>query len=268
MLSLHGKYRQSAYGLFRVLFSLVSLVVFCQSASLAATLVVGDFSAPSSGEYPENWQPLTFEKIEKKTSYSLVPDEKGLVILAESNQSASGLITKQEIDVEQWPVIRWRWKIKDVMAGGDVSKKEGDDYPARIYIAFKYEPDKVDFFEKVKFNLVKVFYGEYPPTSSINYIWANKAPKDLIVDNPFTNRVKMIVVESGPTLKGQWMYEERNILEDYKKAFQSDPPILSGVAIMTDSDNTGESATAWYGDITFHKTSLNSTEVTQENAAK
>jgi hypothetical protein len=29
--------------------------------------------------------------------------------------------------------------------------------------------------------------------------------------------------------------------------------MITGVAIMTDSDNTGESATAWYGDIIFRK---------------
>jgi hypothetical protein len=29
------------------------------------------------------------------------------------------------------------------------------------------------------------------------------------------------------------------------------PPPISGVAIMTDTDNTGESATAHYGDIVF-----------------
>ena len=63
----------------------------------------------------------------------------------------------------------------------------------------------------------------------------------------------MIVVESGPEKVNQWVNEERNVLEDYRKAFGEDPPLVSGVALMTDTDNTGESATAYYGDISFRK---------------
>ena len=63
----------------------------------------------------------------------------------------------------------------------------------------------------------------------------------------------MIVVESGEAKLNQWVNEERNIYEDYKKAFGEEPPMISGFAIMTDTDNTGESATAYYGDIVFKK---------------
>jgi len=60
-------------------------------------------------------------------------------------------------------------------------------------------------------------------------------------------------VESGVERVNQWVSEERNVYEDYKKAFGDEPPLISGVAIMTDTDNTGESATAYYGDIIFNK---------------
>ena len=71
--------------------------------------------------------------------------------------------------------------------------------------------------------------------------------------NPYTDRVKMIVIESGSDQAQQWLSEKRNILQDYRDIFGEDPPHISGVAIMTDSDNTGEAATAWYGDIVFSK---------------
>jgi len=60
-------------------------------------------------------------------------------------------------------------------------------------------------------------------------------------------------VESGRVLINQWVNEERNVYEDYRKAFGEEPPMVSGVAIMTDTDNTGESAIAYYGDIVFKK---------------
>ena len=72
-----------------------------------------------------------------------------------------------------------------------------------------------------------------------------------MVPNPFTDRVKMIVVESGAENLNTWVGQQRNIYEDYKQAFGEEPPMISGVAIMTDTDNTRESATAYYGDIVF-----------------
>ncbi len=73
-----------------------------------------------------------------------------------------------------------------------------------------------------------------------------------MVPNPYTDRVQMIVVESGEAKVGQWVTESRNLYEDYQKAFGDDPPMISGVAVMTDTDNTGESAVAYFGDITFN----------------
>jgi hypothetical protein len=59
----------------------------------------------------------------------------------------------------------------------------------------------------------------------------------------------MIAVESGPERTGKWVEEEVNVLEDYRRHFGEDPPRVGAIAIMTDTDNTGERATAWYGPI-------------------
>lgn len=71
------------------------------------------------------------------------------------------------------------------------------------------------------------------------------------MSNAYSERVKMIVIQSGGGNVRQWLVEKRNIFEDYKQAFGEEPGNVSGIAIMTDTDNTGESATAWYGDISF-----------------
>jgi hypothetical protein len=65
----------------------------------------------------------------------------------------------------------------------------------------------------------------------------------------------MVVVRSGPQSVGTWVEEERNVYDDYKQAFGEEPPMIKGVAIMTDTDDTKESATAYYGDIVFGKRS-------------
>ena len=221
-------------------------------ADSSSVLPVGIFSgAKVGGEFPDGWEPLTFEKIEKHTAYALVEDEGTVVVKAESRGSSSGLTREVTIDPKMYPIVEWRWKVGNVLKNGDVTQKAGDDYPARLYITFEYDSDKVGFFEKAQYEAARFLHGQYPPIGAINYIWESKSPVGTVAPNPFTERVQMIVVESGQEKVGQWVTESRNIYEDYKAAFGEDPPMISGVAVMTDTDNTNESAVAWFGDIAF-----------------
>lgn len=233
--------------------SLVLLAGTLQAES-PATLHVGAFSqAQAGGPYPDSWEPLTFHKIDEHTEYSLVEDDETVVVKAVSRGSSSGLTREVNIDPKQYPIVEWRWKIENVLKKGDVTTKQGDDYPARLYITFAYDESKIDFLDQAQYELAKLLHGKYPPTGAITYIWESRSPVGTIVPNPYTDRVKMIVLESGADRAGQWVDESRNVYEDYQKAFGDDPPPISGVAVMTDTDNTQESAVAWYGDITFKK---------------
>jgi hypothetical protein len=224
------------------------------SVQSQSSIEAGNFSAEApENTLPTGWKTLTFKKIDRHTTYTLVKEGNTVVIKALAEASASGLTREIKINSKEYPIVQWRWKVSNILKKGDVHKREGDDYPARLYITFEFDASKLGFFEKVKYETVKLLYGQYPPLGAINYIWESKAPIGTIVPNPYTDRVKMIVVESGESKLHQWVNEERNIYEDYKKAFGEEPPMISGVAIMTDTDNTGETATAYYGDIVFKK---------------
>lgn len=224
-------------------------------AQQEAILEVGKFSAePLENTLPTGWKPLTFRKIDRHTIYTLVKDGTEVVVKAVAESSASGLVREMKINPKEYSIVQWRWKVSNILKKGDVRRKEGDDYPARIYVTFEYDSSKLGFFEKAKYEAVRLLYGQYPPIGAINYIWESKVQKGTAIPNPYTDRVIMIVVESGETKLNQWVSEERNIYEDYKKAFGQEPPMISGVAIMTDTDNTGESAVAYYGDILFRQT--------------
>lgn len=240
----------------RILCALVGLLILVLSGNALCLDIIeaGRFSAATVDQgLPDGWKPLTFKKIEKHTTYTLVKDDDTVVVKAVSEASASGLTREIKINPREYPIVEWRWKIMNILKKGDVQRKEGDDYPARIYIAFEYEPDKLGFFKKAEFLIARLLYGENLPLAAINYIWESKAPIGTMVPNPYTDRVMMFVVESSSAKLNQWVNEERNVYEDYKKAFGEEPPMISGVAIMTDTDNTGESATAYYGDIFFKK---------------
>lgn len=223
------------------------------SAMAANPLVVGPFSQlnPADG-FPPDWQPLTFEKIKTHTRYTPVTDPQwGTVIRAETAGGASGMVKKTEIDLATHPVLEWRWKVENVFAKGDVASKKGDDYPARIYVTFAYDPKELGFAERTRFQLAKLVYGEYPPIAAINYIWANKAPRGTMVPNAYTKRVMMIATDSGSSKTGTWVTNRVNVAKDYQRAFGKKPPKISGIAIMTDGDNTKGHTVAFYGDIRF-----------------
>jgi hypothetical protein len=219
----------------------------------SSTLEVGRFSAASEGAaLPEGWKPLTFKKIPAQTKYEIINDGGVTVIKASSEASASGLTKEVKINPREYPIVRWRWKIDNLLKNSDVSRKEGDDYPARLYITFEYDPDKVSLSRKLKYKAGRAIFGDIP-IAALNYIWETKTPVGTIVENAFTDFAQMVVVESGPQKVGIWTDEERNIYEDYKRAFGDEPPMINGVAIMSDTDNTKGRAMAYYGDIIFVK---------------
>jgi hypothetical protein len=157
----------------------------------------------------------------------------GHVLRAESHGAASGLILEKEIDLKEFPVLSWRWKVGNILEKGDAHKKEGDDYAARVYVIFPH------WF--------------FPKTRGINYIWANKLPRGEFVPNPFTSNAVMVAVESGKEKVGEWVAARRDVYADYRAIFGEKPPLAGAIAIMSDTDNTGESAVAWYDDIRLEK---------------
>jgi hypothetical protein len=101
--------------------------------------------------------------------------------------------------------------------------------------------------------LLRLVYGEDLPHAGLNYVWDNRLPPGTVLRSPYTDRVRMIVVRSGNAEAGRWVEESRNVLDDYRRAFGGEPPAIAGIAVMTDTDDTGESATAWFGDIALRR---------------
>ncbi len=210
---------------------------------------IAPFSSIESLE--DGWEPLEFPNIDRHSRYELVQDDGIQVVKAQTSDSASGLIARVRIDPQQRPILEWRWKVSGVYQNGDAREKAGDDYPARIYVAFEFEPDKAGFFDRAKRKAVEALAGEKLPGNALNYIWANKLPVDSVVPNPYTEATQMIAVNSGAAQAGEWVTVSRDIVADYEMAFGEAPPTIVGIGIMSDSDNTGESATAWYGDVSL-----------------
>lgn len=201
---------------------LAVLLLALPAAGRATALPVSNFAASGLN----GWEPKSFKGF---TDYRLVSESGRTVVKAVSNATASGLVKKISFDPHRYPYLRWSWKIAAVIKGGDERTKAGDDYAARIYVVF---PGR--FFWQTK---------------ALNYIWANNLAKGKALPNAYTANAQMLAVESGSEKAGQWLTEQRDLRADYRALFGEEPPSASAIAIMTDSDNTGGSAEAWYGDI-------------------
>lgn len=237
----------------RLVLAPVLVVAALVLAALAAgeqVIVIDRFGPVADPDgFPTGWEPLTFPKVPAHTRYRVVQESDNHVLKAESRAAASGVYRPLDVDPRGCRIIAWRWKVESVLRTADARRKEGDDYPARVYVAFRYDPQTATLWERTRYGAYKLIYGRHPPRHVINYIWDNRLPKGTILENAYTDRAKMIVVQSGPAEVGRWVAEERNLYADYRRAFGAQPPRIAGIALMTDTDDTGESAVAYYDDI-------------------
>ena len=191
------------------------------------------------------WKPLYFPKIKEHSTYTAVAEEGRTWLKTESRASALAIVLKKTFNVYNYPALHWRWKVDNLYRNWDEKEKAGDDYPIRIYVLFEYDPDKAGFLEKLQYGALKAIYGSYPPHSSLNYVWTSGEKADDLFASPFTDRARMVALEKGAARLGQWVEERANIIDDYRRAFGEDPPATAGIAIMNDSDNTGEAAVSY-----------------------
>jgi hypothetical protein len=230
-----------------------ALLSSCAQAPPAPSAAeVAPFSAARPGAaYPGGWHALVFSKFRKETRYALVDDCGRTVVEAHANGSSSGLIELVDIDPSKYPWITWRWKVLRLVPGADNTRRETEDAPARIDVSFDGDAKKLTFGDRLWSSQVKAWTGMDLPYATLEYVWGDGAPRDTVIINTWTSRIRMILVESGSENVGRWVTEMRNVYEDYRRAFEEDPGRITTIGIITDTDATDQKIEAYYGDIAF-----------------
>ncbi len=237
--------------------STLCLLVLAGCASVATPperIALSDMTPFSVGKpggaLPGGWQVWTLAKFKKQTSYDLVHKDGATVVMARADDSASALLHPLDrVDPRQYRDLAWRWKTEALIRDQDNSRSATEDAPLRLVIRFDGDRSKLDFSERMFSAQVKAVTGQDLPYATLMYIWARKAPRETVITSRFTERIRMIVAESGADRLGSWQQVRRDLYDDYRRAYGEEPGPITGIGIMTDTDNTGAQAQAWYGDI-------------------
>jgi Protein of unknown function (DUF3047) len=171
---------------------------------------------------------------------------------AESVGSASLWRKKLSVATAALRDVSFSWWVQTAPTHADLREAAHDDAPARVVFAFDGELSKLPSRTRMLFDLAEALTGEKPPYATLMYVWDATLPAGTVLSSPRTDRIRKIVVDSGPAALQGWRDHRRDLAADFKRAFGEEPGALQSVALMTDSDNTKSSAAAWFGAITLH----------------
>lgn len=208
-------------------------------------------SASPDAALPAGWSVQPIPKVQRQTRFDVVTADGGSVLRARADNAAASLRYKLDVAPAAGRHLSWRWKTERVLDKADLTTKAGDDFSTRLYVFFDRKPAQMSLSERIAYKLGRSRYGDQIPSAALCYVWDNRLPVGTIRDNAYTGFVKMIVATSGKAQQGQWVTLQRDVGADYRRAFGTAPPRITGIAVAVDTDNTRESTISYFGDIKF-----------------
>lgn len=184
---------------------------------------------------PSGWE---LKEFSGRSQVDVVRDGGHIAFRLSSDQASFALYRDAALDVKEFPILTWSWKVTKLPVGGDVRERVSDDQAAQVYVIFPRWP-----FPRINSDV-------------LGYIWDTRAPAGLQLTSPQSGNVKLTVLESGTERIGQWVLEQRNVYQDYVDLFGKEPPQVGKVAIMIDSNDTRSQAEAFFGDLVFQRAPL------------
>ena len=181
------------------------------------------------------------------TAYRWVTKDGRQAIQADSRQSASLWRLRLGEPISAPARVRFSWWVEDLIPQANVSDVEREDAAARVVFGFDGDPSRLSARNRMLFELATALTGEAPPYATLMYVWDSELPVGTVVTNPRTDRIRKIVIDSGPQQLRRWRDHDRDLAADFRLAFGEEPGALLSVAVMSDSDNTRSQVRAWYG---------------------
>ena len=214
--------------MFKKFFIILLIILSYSISALAEKVVVFEFTE-------QEFETLEVRKVRGsngKTKYTLGINENGSFLRAEAKGAASGLGKKVKIDLNKTPFINITWKIEKDLKGIDERSKKGHDYAARVFVVKKT--------------------GLTPLSNkAVNYVFSSNNSTNEFWRSPYTKSSIDYVLSTTKENLNEWVTVKANVKEDFKKLHDLNVDELTGLAIMTDTDQTDIKAISYYQNIYF-----------------
>ena len=229
----------------------ILLLTAATTALVAVTqpLWIGKFSG--TGALPAPWRVVQIDKKTKPTTYRMATVAGVAAVEARANDSMALFARPLSINLAATPILCWRWLVDAPVARGDMTKKSGDDYAARLYVAFDMPDSALSAGTRFKLGIARRLFGGNVPDAALNYVWDNRNPVGTRRKSAYTDRAELIVAETGTARAGTWVTERVDVAADFASAFGNRPGTPIQIAVASDTDNTDSIARAAFADLRF-----------------
>jgi hypothetical protein len=231
-------------------FGLSMWLIACSTMDWQANSISMPAVIAGQAAHDSVWQPWALPG-KRQTQFKRVKLDGRDAIYASAASSASLVRKKIHIGAADLGALKFSWQAPMLIEAADMAERDTEDSVVRVILSFEGDRSKFSNKNRMLSELSLALTGEEMPYATLMYVWCNKRNAGEVITNPRTDRIRKLVVESGKGNLNRWLDYERDIRADFMQAFGEEPGALTGIALMTDTDNTKSQATAWYGPISF-----------------
>jgi len=216
-------------------------------------------------ELPEGWHLRQWSTATWNGDVRWVTEDGRYVVKLHSDNALTFLEKTVAIDISQYPVVSWRWKVENNLKNVDETIVAGDDHPIRLFFVFEPDEEKQSFWLKLKrFFYLDRIHGHPFGGRFTEYLWSSHLLPGDVIKDPGKPCQKLMVADSGEEKLGQWISYQRNLYDDFKKLYNEEPRRLVFIGIINDTDHSGQEATSYIADFTFSR----DLQITIDNSLK
>jgi len=144
--------------------------------------------------------------------------------------------------------LAWRWQLVQGLPLADITTKAGDDAALKVCVMFDQPLADIPFLQRAALSLARTATGQDLPSATLCYLWDTRYPAGTRGANPYSARVRYIVLNGVESPTGQWVNQRRRVADDFASLFGTEsavlPPVVA-IAVGADSDNTGGTSSAY-----------------------
>ena len=163
-----------------------------------------------------------------KHAPEIVRDGERAALLLKTEDEPMRIGRAVKIEPRETPWLTWEWKVVTLPTGGDVRDARRNDQAGRVSV----------IFDGMK---------------GLLYLWDTTAPagSESRSDGFELFHRTLIVVRSGREHLGQWDRQRRNVYEDYRRIYKSEPRTIKLVGLESHSNDTHTRTEVLFGALRF-----------------